>query len=353
MPFHRSIVVARTLWRAVLALCVIGAAPVPAPVAAAPPEAALTRSDGLITPYAVPHREPPVASLRREHAHALNIEAVSKRASLDAARLPPDAPVINRRLRVWDEYRGTILIAAGVLIGQFLLIGGLLVQGHRRRRAERALRDLSGQLIAAHEEERRRIARELHDNVSQRIALLAIRIDQMAAGPAQSPVAVAASIRDLRKRTVEISGEIHTLTRQLHSARLEMLGLVEALRGHCQELVAQGLHASFHEERIPASLPPDVALCLFRIAQEALNNVIKHSGAREAQVTLCATGPFLVLSVTDAGHGFHESVTPRRGLGLATMRERLRLIDGELTVRSRPGQGTTITARVPTARRGA
>ena len=160
------------------------------------------------------------------------------------------------------------------------------------------------------------------------------------------------SMRELRNRTVEISTEIHTLSRRLHSAKLEVLGLVEALRGHCHELRAQGVHASFHDEAFRHRCRSDVSLCLFRIAQEGLNNVVKHSGAREAHVTLRSTGSFLLLAVADAGHGFHEAEAPGGGLGLASMRERLRLIDGELTVRSQPGQGTTITARVPMAQRG-
>ena len=241
-----------------------------------------------------------------------------------------------------------ILIVSAVVIGQFLLIGALLVQRRRRRHAERALLDLSGRLLSAQDEERRRIARELHDNVSQQVALLAIRIDQVAMTPGDSPGTRAYAMRELRRRTVDISTDIHNLSHQLHPAKLEVLGLAEALRGHCQELLAQGVRVGFHDKNVPRPLPANLELCLFRVVQEGLNNVVKHSGAFDAQVTIRGMGDVLVVTVADTGRGFHEtSAAAQRGLGLASMRERLRLLDGELTVTSQPGRGTTITARVP------
>ena len=127
-----------------------------------------------------------------------------------------------------------------------------------------------------------------------------------------------------------------------------------ALRGHCQELVAQGVHVKFHDENVPRSLSHEVELCLFRIGQEGLSNVVKHSGTRDAQVTLSTTGDALRLTVADSGRGFDQATAAiQDGLGLASMRERLRLIEGEFTVRSQPGQGTTIIASVPIPRRAA
>ena len=270
------------------------------------------------------------------------------RFSIDEATLPTGARVANRQVSLWDAYRTTILFVVAALFGQFLLIGGLLVQGQRRQRAEVAIRDLSGRLLSAQEDERRRIARELHDNLSQQMALLALGITQMAKRMGETAEPVARSIRELSQRTVDIATEIHNLSHRLHSSRLEALGLVEALRGHCHELLAQGVHASFHAEHVPQSLPHDLALCLFRIVQEALNNVVKHSGAREAHVTLRGTGTVLVLTIADCGRGFKQAgAAIQDGLGLASMRERLRLVDGDLTVASQLSQGTTITARVP------
>ncbi len=158
---------------------------------------------------------------------------------------------------------------------------------------------------------------------------------------------MAKSLRDLSQRTAEISGEIHSLSHRLHSSKLATLGLVEALKGHCQEVTEHGVTVRFDHRDVPRQLPHDVEICLFRVAQEGLNNVVKHSSAPEADVTLRAAGDALVLTIADRGLGFHEApAASRDGLGLASMRERLRLMHGEFVVRSQPGQGTTIVATV-------
>ncbi len=158
---------------------------------------------------------------------------------------------------------------------------------------------------------------------------------------------VAKSLRDLGLRTAEISDEIHNLSHRLHSSKLAALGLVEALRGHCQEVTTHGVNVRFDHDNVPRPLPHEVEISLFRVAQEGLNNVVKHSGAREADVALRVNGEALVLTISDRGIGFHEApAASRDGLGLASMRERLRLIHGEFVVRSQPDQGTTIVASV-------
>jgi len=233
--------------------------------------------------------------------------------------------------------------------GQAVLIrsGSRDVTAHKR--AELAVRNLSGRLLSAQEEERRRIARELHDHLSQRMAVLSIGIGQVAKRLESSPATAAQGLRDLGQLIVEITTDIHNLSHRLHSTKLETLGLTEALRGHCQELLSQGVDVRFDHENVPPGLPLDVTVGLFRIVQEALTNVVKHSRACEAHVTLRATGEVLVLTILDRGRGFDEggAALYRGGLGLASMRERLRLLDGEFTLRSQPGQGTTIVARVP------
>ena len=274
-----------------------------------------------------------------------------KRFGIDDAWLPPGATVANREVSPWDAYKRTILVVCALLISQALLIGALMFQRRTRRRAELALHHLSGRLLSAQEEERRRIGRELHDDLSQQVALLAIEIEQVAMKSGEPPAALARSMRRLGERTAEISIEIHNLSHRLHSSKLEALGLVSALRGHCQELLAQGLRAHFVDANVPRALPDEVELCLFRIVQEALTNVVKHSGAREAHVTLNGTNDALLLRIVDFGRGFDEVVAAGQdGLGLVSMRERLRLIGGELTIRSRPSRGTTIDARVPLPR---
>ena len=218
-----------------------------------------------------------------------------------------------------------------------------------QKRAELAVRNLSGRLLSAQEEERRRIARELHDNLGQQISLLAIEIEQVAM-TSEPRTAVAGSLRQIGARTAEISSEIHNLSHRLHSVKLEALGLAVAVQGHCRELRGQGLQVTSLVENVPGALSQEVALCLFRVVQEGLNNVIKHSGAGEARVSLRGTSDALLLSIADSGRGFDESdASDRAGLGLASIVERLRLIGGEVTIRSNPGRGTTIDARVPLA----
>jgi PAS domain S-box-containing protein len=244
----------------------------------------------------------------------------------------------------WISSMGRVEVEA---TGQPVLMRGASRDVTVRKHAEIAVRHLSGRLLSAQEAERRRIARELHDNLSQRVALLAIEIEQV--GMKSEPLSdVAGSMRQLGMRTAEISTEIHNLSHQLHSAKLEALGLEVAVQGHCRELRAQGLQVQCLAEKVPDALPYEVALCLFRVVQEGLNNVVKHSGAREVRVQLTGTGDALLLTIADAGRGFDEATaTGQRGLGLASMRERLHSINGELTLRSHPGHGATIIARVP------
>jgi signal transduction histidine kinase len=244
----------------------------------------------------------------------------------------------------WIAFQGRVELSA---TGQPLLMRGAARDVTERKRDEIAIRTLSGRLLSAQEEERRRIARELHDNLSQRMSLLAIEIEQLAMA-SQHRAALAESLQQLGARTAGISTEIHNLSHRLHSAKLEALGLETAVQGHCRELRAKGLQVHCLAENVPAGLPYQVALCLFRIVQEGLNNVLKHSDTREAQVTLAGTGDGLSLMIADSGRGFDEAAAAiRGGLGLASMRERMHLIRGEFTLESRPGHGVRVIARVP------
>jgi len=213
-----------------------------------------------------------------------------------------------------------------------------------QRQAEHALRHLGGKLIAAQEHERRRIARDLHDSVSQRIALASIHVDQLRHLLPEAGHASEVAAR-LREDCDNVAREVHTLSHRLHSAKLDALGLVAAVASHCREVSEQGVLVHFSEAGVP-DVPRDVALCLFRIVQEALANVVKHSGATAARVTMSCAGDLVLLRIEDDGRGFAAG-QPAEGLGLVSMRERVRLVAGELTVRSAPGQGTAIEARVP------
>ena len=224
---------------------------------------------------------------------------------------------------------------------------GVLRDITARRRAEDDLRDLSGRLIRAHEEERAMLARELHDDVTQRLAVLAIEVGR--AELAAPDGAQARAMLSVREELVRLSEDIHSLAYHLHPSVLEELGLAEALRAECERRSRQGqIVLSVELDPLPAGVGRDVALCLFRVAQEALNNLVRHSGARAASVTLRQMDDGLLLAVGDDGVGFDpENSGAGERLGLVGMRERVRLANGTLDIESAPGRGTTIVAWVP------
>jgi PAS domain S-box-containing protein len=218
-----------------------------------------------------------------------------------------------------------------------------------RKLAAESLEELSGRLITAQDEERTRIARELHDDFSQRLALQGIGLAQLWKKIPESEVEVRAKVQELLKGIQEMSSDMHSLSHQLHSSKLEHVGLVPALMGLCKELSSRfKIQIEFTDHAISSGIPKDVALCLFRIAQEALNNVVKHSGAKQAQAELSCTKNEIRLRIVDAGFGFDPALrNGDAGLGLVSMRERLRLVRGRLSVQSAPMRGTEILAEVP------
>ncbi len=218
-----------------------------------------------------------------------------------------------------------------------------------RKRAEEALRGLSARLITAQEEERSRIARELHDDFNQRLALLAVDLEQLAGRQPASREDFSESLESLLRRTKQLSSDVHRLSYQLHPSVLQHLGLVAAARSFCKELSDQhGIHIELVHHGVPRSLPGDVALCLYRIVQEALRNVIKHSGAESARVEITGAADGLRLEISDSGTGFDPgSARTRGGLGLLSMRERLRLVSGTISFERLEPTGTRIDVRVP------
>jgi PAS domain S-box-containing protein len=228
-------------------------------------------------------------------------------------------------------------------------MSGYMIDITERKQTEEALRDLSGRLITAQEEERRRIARELHDDLNQRMALLSIELEQLEQKIPEQQSNIRRRIHNMRLNAQEISTEIHRVSYKLHPFKLDHLGLAAALKSFCEEISeSQGLETEFYQKGFPATLPADVTLCVFRIAQESLRNVTRHSGARDAQVVLEKTDAAVRLSISDTGCGFDtESDTMKRGLGFISMRERLRLVGGEISIHSQPGRGTRIDVLVP------
>jgi PAS domain S-box-containing protein len=226
-------------------------------------------------------------------------------------------------------------------------IRGFSIDITESKQNETALRDLTGRLINAQEEERRRVARELHDDLNQRMALLSIALGQLTR--IQEPADMGRRLKSVQNQAREISADIHRLSYKLHPSKLDYLGLAPAVKSLCQEITALGdLEVEFQQSDLPDDLPRDVTLCIFRIAQEALRNCAKHSGADAAQVTLDTSDQGIRLMVSDAGCGFDlDSEAMKKGLGFTSMRERLRIVGGTMDVRSRPMCGTVIEVSVP------
>jgi signal transduction histidine kinase len=219
-----------------------------------------------------------------------------------------------------------------------------------RQRAEEMLRGVSGKLIDAQEKERQRIGRELHDDIGQRLALLTVELQQLKEASPDSADDVHSRMDELLKQTSEIATDVQALSHELHSAKLEYLGIVGAMRGFCKEFAdQQRMEVEFRNHDLPIPLPsPEVSLCLFRVLQEALHNASKHSGVRHFEVVLWGRTGEIHLAVSDTGAGFDFQTTKEgRGLGLTSMQERLKLVNGELSIDSHPKRGTTIHARAP------
>jgi PAS domain S-box-containing protein len=218
-----------------------------------------------------------------------------------------------------------------------------------RKMAEDALASLSGDLIEAQDEERKRIAREIHDDYGQRVALLGFDLEQLADNVGASSAEASQKARELFNRVSRLAEDMHGLSHRLHSSTLENLGLVAGLRAFCGEFSnQQDMQVDFASENVPHGIPGDAALCIFRIAQEALRNVKKHSGASRAVVRLEWEGDRLHLSVSDLGKGFDPNKpSAERGIGIRSMEERLRLLGGQLEIHSVLMQGARIDAWLP------
>jgi signal transduction histidine kinase len=204
-------------------------------------------------------------------------------------------------------------------------------------------------LIDAQEQERQRIGRNLHDDIGQRISLVAIKLQQIKQDPPDSAVEVSRRMDELWKQACEISNDLQALSHELHSAKLEYLGVVRAMKGFCVEFGEQQRMAiDFRSHDLPDPLPsPEVSLALFRVLQEALRNASKHSGVRHFEVELWGRRGEIYLTVSDSGAGFDiQAAREGRELGLTSMQERVKAVNGEFSIESQPHRGTTIRARV-------
>jgi signal transduction histidine kinase len=270
-----------------------------------------------------------------------------KRWGIDPARLPAGSEIRFRAPSFWDEHRVLIMTALSIVVLQTALLIGLLWQRIRRRRAEREALSLSGRLITAHEDERRWLARELHDDITQRLAGLAIDAAKLPGSDSSSTDIDAR--RSIRGGLIRLSEDVHNLSYRLHPSVIDDLGLVEALKAECERVArAESVRVDVEADPLPQSLPKEVALGIYRVAQEALRNVARHAKASIVRLSLALSDDGLLLAVTDNGSGFEPGVPVRRpSVGHASMRERMRSLGGKLDIQSTPGVGTTIVAWVP------
>jgi PAS domain S-box-containing protein len=216
------------------------------------------------------------------------------------------------------------------------------------RHTRENLRKLAARLIHAQEEERRRIAREMHDDWTQRLALLGIDLARLEICLGE-PENARRLLQAMQEQVIKLSEDVHVLSRQLHPSILDDLGLVEALHSECANFSQrERITVVYQATDVPDAVPREVALCLYRVAQEALRNLAKHAAVSQAAVTLAATDAELLLRIRDEGIGFDPGeLRFQPGLGLSSMEERVRLVEGQLGIQSATGQGTTIEVRVP------
>jgi signal transduction histidine kinase len=273
-----------------------------------------------------------------------------QRWGLSAARLPVGSDVVFREPSLWEKHGEFVVPVSLVLLGQCVMIAWLLREHRQRRRSESAAHELSGRLIFAQEDERARLARELHDDVTQRLALLAIEAGNEERNPKKPETTAAA--RTMREKLVRLSDDVHALSYRLHPSILEDLGLTEALRSECERFSRTfPIRLTADIPDLEPNVPRGTALCIFRIAQEALRNIARHSGATRATISLRELGDALDLVVSDNGSGFDASRSrPGRSLGHTGMRQRAFLLGGKVDISSGPGRGTSVRARIPVLR---
>jgi PAS domain S-box-containing protein len=233
--------------------------------------------------------------------------------------------------------------------GNIVQLRGTVQDITERKHANDALASWGRRLIEAQEQERTRVARDLHDHISQRVALLAIQLEQLKADLPSPTVELLSQLDEIRTQTSLMATEVQTLSHGLHSPKLEYLGIVAAMKDFCAEFSdRQKVKTTFTHKDVPRTVPKEISLCLFRILQEALQNALKHSGVRRFEVGLHVAADWIELTVRDSGVGFDpKAAMTNWGLGLVSMHERLQLVEGTLSIDSQPKRGTRIHARVP------
>ena len=305
--------------------------------------------------YRIAGRDPSLPAVSyKDHSQLYTAESMGRLREAVAMALDTHAPyeldlemIHADSTHRWVTARGEAQRDAA---GQVMGLRGTVQDVTERKLVEEALSGVNGRLIEAQESERGRIARDLHDDIGQRLAMVAMTQAQLQGLVNGLPGSEAADcVKGLQKQTAEIIADVQTLSHQLHPPRLQHLGFVAAMRGFCDELSAQkSATVHFRHDNVPGNVPPDVSLCLFRVLQEALQNAVRHSGARQFDVHVRGTESGVDLAVRDQGVGFDvRTANQGLGLGLTSMKERLKLVGGELFIESRSTRGTTVLARAP------
>jgi PAS domain S-box-containing protein len=275
--------------------------------------------------------------LRDENTRMLHRVGAGKQIAFETVRITKAAEKLHVSVTISplrDEH--------GTVVGAATIVRDIT----DRKQADEALASVSRRLIEAQEQERRRIARELHDDIGQRLALLTVHLGGLV--EERLSLRLKRQAIDLQRQADEIAADVQALSHQLHSSRLELLGIAPAMRRFCEEFAERHkMTVPFESHELPDRLPSDLSLCLFRILQEGLQNAAKHSGVRQFSVRLWGTQGRIHLLIRDQGRGFDVAAARMgRGIGLVSMEERIKLFDGDLWIGSQLGRGTTIHARV-------
>ena len=284
-----------------------------------------------------------------------------QRWSLSAARVPAGTVVRFREPGAWTRYKPYILGAAALIGCQTALIAGLLIQRAYRRRAEQQVRraendlrasyariqDLGGRLLVAQEAERSRIAQELHEDISQQLALVALDLELLRRARGDDSDGADAPTAATIERVNAITKALHDISHRLHPPKLRLIGLVPGLAGLARECSSPDVTVTFTSDHLPDAVPHDLTLCVYRVAQEALHNAVTHGDARHISMHVDGLPERIRLVIVDDGSGFDLGAELGRGLGLISMRERVESFRGSLKIDSHPGVGTRVEATLP------
>ena len=286
--------------------------------------------------------------VRNDNVYLFDWRAL-RRWGFKESDLPPGSTLLFKEISLWERTKWIWISGLIVILCLSTLAAYLQFSRKQLKQARDAQLQLSGLLINAQETERSRLASELHDDFSQRLALLALGLENASEALSDPSQATKRQLHELFNSASELGADLHTVSHRLHPSALKSLGLVLGLKALCQESSSrQGVKIVFSSEDIPRAVPPNVALCLFRIVQEGLQNLRKYSGASQGQVNLRKEGDRLILSVSDKGRGFDaKEMRNSVGLGIRSMGERARLVGGQFEIHSEPGEGTRIDVSVP------